>query len=122
MDSLVKNKLMTKPMVLPQQPVEVVLQSNKEGTDIRGVTVRDARKKNKDFDIEDLRERLKQTKLSKVKISRPAIEEDVAQITSAPKPIGPVQKKVRKLTTKKLTIVEDDEDFEKIKKKGWLRN
>lgn len=117
MDSLVKNKLMTKPMVLPQQPVEVVLQSNKDGTDIRGVTVRDARKKNKDFDIEDLRERLKQTKLSKVKISRPAIEEDVAQITSAPKPVGPVQKKVRKLTTKKLTIVEDDEDFEKIKKK-----
>ena len=54
MDSLVKNKLMTKPMVLPQQPVEVVLQSNKEGTDIRGVTVRDARKKNKDFDTADL--------------------------------------------------------------------
>ena len=45
MDSLVKNKLMTKPMVLPHQPVEVVLKSPKEGMDIKGVTVRDARKK-----------------------------------------------------------------------------
>ena len=35
MDTLVKNKLMTKPMVLPHQPVEVVLKSPKEGMDIK---------------------------------------------------------------------------------------
>lgn len=117
MDSLVKNKLMTKPMVSPHQPVEVVLKSPKEGTDIKGVTVRDARKKNRDYDIQDLTDRLKQTKLAKVKISRPAIEEEVSMTFETTQPIAPVQKKIRKLTKKKLVIVEDDEDIPKITKR-----
>ena len=117
MDTLVKNKLMTKPMVLPHQPVEVVLKSPKEGMDIKGVTVRDARKKNKDYDIHDLRERLKQAKIARVKVSTPAIEEEVSMASEMPRPIAPVQKKVRKLSKRKLVIVEDDEDFDKIVKK-----
>ncbi len=116
MDTLVKNKLMTKPMVLPHQPVEVVLKSPKEGMDIKGVTVRDARKKNKDYDIYDLRERLKQAKIARVKVSRPAIEEEVSMTSEMPTPIAPVQKKVRKLSKRKLVIVEDNEDFETIRK------
>ena len=62
MDSLVKNKLMTKPLVSTYQPIEVVLKNPKEGTNIKGVTVRDSRKKYKDFDIQDLKERLKENK------------------------------------------------------------
>ena len=117
MDSLVKNKLMTKPLVTPHQPVEIVLKTPKEGTDIRGVTVRDARKKNRDYDIDDLTTRLKQTRLAKVKVSRPAIEEEVSLTTEQRAPVVPSPKKIRKLTKKKLVIVEDDEDFEKIKKR-----
>ena len=116
MDSLVKNKLMTKPLVSTYQPIEVVLKTPKEGMDIKGVTVRDARKKNRDFDIQDLKERLKQNKIARVQISRPAIEEEVSMTSESTKPIGPIQKKVRKLNKKKLVIVEDDEDFERIKK------
>ena len=118
MDSLVKNKLMTKPLVSTYEPIEVVLKTPKEGTDIKGVTVRDARKKNRDFDIQDLKERLKQNKIARVQISRPAIEEEVSMTSEFTKPIGPIQKKVRKLNMKKkLLLVEDDEDYERIKKK-----
>ena len=117
MDSLVKNKLMTKPLVSTYQPIEVVLKNSKEGTNIKGVTVRDSRKKYKDFDIQDLKERLKENKIARVQVRRPAIEEEVSMTSEFPKPIGPVQKKVRKLNRRKLVIVEDEEHFDTIRNK-----
>ena len=113
MDNLVKSKLMVKPIVAPMKPVEVFLRGATEGepVNIQGVTIRDTRKKNKDYDIADLRERMKQSHLSKVLVKRPAME---PEMTATMEPLLPAPpKKAKKLTKKKLVIIEDDADMER---------
>ena len=73
MDNLVKNRLMTKPMVAPLEPVEVIIQAPSGNVDIKGIEIRDVRTKNANYDIAALREKLIQAKLGKVSVKQPLL-------------------------------------------------
>lgn len=112
MDNLVKTRLMTKPMVTPLEPVQVVIQG--QPGNIKGVELRDVRRKNADYDINDLVERLKAVQLIKVSVKHPMKETEIKTLTSKqpllpPSPAEP-PKKIRRLVKKKLVIIDDDKE------------
>ena len=108
MDSLVKDKLKMKPIVTSHKPIEVRIRV--DAPVIKGVTIRDVRESSKPYDMTELKERLKESKLSHVtmKITSAApIETPLSLVPQAP----PAKKYAKKITKKKLVIIaEDDEE------------
>ena len=109
MDSLVKDKLKMKPIVTSHKPIEVRIRV--DAPVIKGVTIRDVRETSKPYDMTELKERLKESKLSHVtmKITSAApIETPLSLVPQAPPP----KKHAKKITKKKLVIIaEEDEDM-----------
>ena len=108
MDSLVKDKLKMKPIVTSHKPIEVRIRV--DAPVIKGVTIRDARDTSKPYDMTELKERLKENKLSHVtmKITSVApIETPLSLVPQAP----PAKKHAKKIIKKKLVIIaEEDEE------------
>jgi hypothetical protein len=108
MDSLVKDKLKMKPIVTSHKPIEVRIRV--DAPVIKGVTIRDVRESAQPYDMTELKERLKESKLSHVtmKITSAApIETPLSLVPQAP----PAKKYAKKITKKKLVIIaEDDEE------------
>ena len=110
MDNLVKTRLMTKPMVKPMEPIEVIIHATPG--EIKGVEIKDLRKKNVDYDIDDLKERLKAAHLIKVNIKHPVKEAEIksmAPIQQAEMPDEP-PRKIKRLVKKKLLVINDDNE------------
>ena len=87
MDSLVKDKLKMKPIVTSHKPIEVRIRV--DAPVIKGVTIRDVRETSKPYDMTELKERLKESKLSHVtmKITSAApIETPLSLVPQAPPP------------------------------------
>jgi hypothetical protein len=108
MDSLVKDKLKMKPIVTSHKPIEVRIRI--DAPVIKGVTIRDVRDSAQPYDMTELKERLKESKLSHVtmKITSVApIETPLSLVPQAP----PAKKYAKKIIKKKLVIIaEDDEE------------
>ena len=108
MDSLVKDKLKMKPIVTSHKPIEVRIRV--DAPVIKGVTIRDVRDSAQPYDMTELKERLKESKLSHVtmKITSAApIETPLSLVPQAPPP----KKYAKKITKKKLVIIaEEDEE------------
>jgi len=108
MDSLVKDKLKMKPIVTSHKPIEVRIRV--DAPVIKGVTIRDVREGAQPYDMTELKERLKESKLSHVtmKITSAApIETPLSLVPQAPPP----KKHAKKIIKKKLVIIaEDDEE------------
>ena len=108
MDSLVKDKLKMKPIVTSHKPIEVRIRV--DAPVIKGVTIRDVRESSQPYDMTELKERLKESKLSHVtmKITSAApIETPLSLVPQAPPP----KKHAKKIIKKKLVIIaEDDEE------------
>ena len=99
MDSLVKDKLKMKPIVTSHKPIEVRIRV--DAPVIKGVTIRDVRESSKPYDMAELKERLKESKLSHVtmKITSAApIETPLSLVPQAPPP----KKHAKKIIKKKL--------------------
>ena len=108
MDSLVKDKLKMKPIVTSHKPIEVRIRV--DAPVIKGVTIRDVRESAQPYDMAELKERLKESKLSHVSMkitSAAPIETPLSLVPQAP----PAKKHAKKITKKKLVIIaEDDEE------------
>jgi hypothetical protein len=108
MDSLVKDKLKMKPIVTSHKPIEVRIRV--DAPVIKGVTIRDVRESSQPYDMTELKERLKESKLSRVtmKITSAApIETPLSLVPQAPPP----KKHAKKIIKKKLVIIaEEDEE------------
>ena len=108
MDSLVKDKLKMKPIVTSHKPIEVRIRVDAPA--IKGVTIRDVRDSIQPYDMTELKERLKESKLSHVtmKITSAApIETPLSLVPQAPPP----KKRAKKIIKKKLVIIaEEDEE------------
>lgn len=108
MDSLVKDKLKMKPIVTSHKPIEVRIRV--DAPVIKGVTIRDVRESVQPYDMTELKERLKESKLSHVtmKITSAApIETPLSLVPQAP----PAKKHAKKIIKKKLLIIaEEDEE------------
>ena len=108
MDSLVKDKLKMKPIVTSHKPIEVRIRV--DAPVIKGVTIRDVRESAQPYDMTELKERLKESKLSHVtmKITSAApIETPLSLVPQAP----PAKKHAKKIIKKKLVIIaEEDEE------------
>ncbi len=97
MDSLVKDKLKMKPIVTSHKPIEVRIRV--DAPVIKGVTIRDVRESAQPYDMTELKERLKESKLSHVtmKITSAApIETPLSLVPQAP----PAKKHAKKITKK----------------------
>jgi hypothetical protein len=108
MDSLVKDKLKMKPMVTSHKPVEVRIRIDAPVA-IKGVTMRDVRDSTQPFDMTELKERLKESKLSRVTMKIPStapIETPLSLVPQAPQP----KKRAKKILKKPLLIIDEDED------------
>ena len=84
MENLVKNQLMNKPIVKPMEPVEVFFRPSmkkpivdtedpdyqEEEENYEPITFQDKRRKNKDYNLEELQTRLRDARLFKVKEQR----------------------------------------------------
>ena len=107
MDSLVKDKLKMKPIVTSHKPIEVRIRV--DAPVIKGVTIRDVRESSKPYDMTELKERLKESKLSHVtmKITSVApIETPLSLVPQAPPP----KKHAKKIIKKKLVIIAEEDD------------
>jgi hypothetical protein len=108
MDSLVKDKLKMKPIVTSHKPIEVRIRV--DAPVIKGVTIRDVRDSAQPYDMTELKERLKESKLSHVTMnitSAAPIETPLSLVPQAP----PAKKHAKKIIKKKLVIIaEDDEE------------
>jgi len=108
MDSLVKDKLKMKPIVTSHKPIEVRIRV--DAPVIKGVTIRDVRESSKPYDMAELKERLKESKLSHVSMkitSAAPIETPLSLVPQAP----PAKKHAKKIIKKKLVIIaEEDEE------------
>jgi hypothetical protein len=107
MDSLVKDKLKMKPIVTSHKPIEVRIRV--DAPVIKGVTIRDVRETSQPYDMTELKERLKESKLSHVtmKITSAApIETPLSLVPQAP----PAKKHAKKIIKKKLVIIAEDEE------------
>lgn len=116
MDNLVKNRLMTKPMVAPLEPVEVIIQAPSGNVDIKGIEIRDVRTKNANYDIAALREKLIQAKLGKVSVKQPLLKSDMRPLDA---PLLPArgEKKVKRRVNAKFRIVDDQDDDDETKER-----
>ena len=125
MENLVKNQLMNKPIVKPMEPVEVFFRPSlkkpvvdnsdpdfqEEEEDYQPVTFQDKRRQNKDYNLEELQTRLRDARLFKVKEQRkPEERKSQAPVLSLPPSDKPPVKRAKKLSMKKLVLVEDDDD------------
>jgi len=106
MDSLVKDKLKMKPIVTSHKPIEVRIRVDTPV--IKGVTIRDVRETSKPYDMTELKERLKESKLSHVtmKITSAAPIETPLSLV----PQAPPKKHAKKIIKKKLVIIAEDDD------------
>ena len=94
MDSLVKDKLKMKPRVTSHKPIEVRIRIDAP-VEIKGVTIRDLRNTSQPFDMTELKERLKESKLSHVTMKIPSaapIETPLSLVPQAP----PTKKRAKK--------------------------
>ena len=115
MDSLVKDKLKMKPIVTSHKPIEVRIRV--DAPVIKGVTIRDARDTSKPYDMTELKERLKENKLSHVtmKITSAApIETPLSLVPQAPPP----KKRAKKISKKQLLIIEEDDEEARVTEKA----
>jgi hypothetical protein len=115
MDSLVKDKLKMKPIVTSHKPIEVRIRV--DAPIIKGVTIRDARETSKPYDMTELKERLKENKLSHVtmKITSAApIETPLSLVPQAPPP----KKRAKKISKKQLLIIEEDDEEARVTEKA----
>lgn len=104
---------MTKPIVNPLEPVEVFFQHREGRDNERGqeITFRDKRKKNKDYDLIELQTRLRDAKLFKVREKHKTGDiSSQAPIPLLPPSTSQPTKRAKKISTKKLVIMEDNSD------------
>ena len=109
MDSLVKDKLKMKPRVTSHKPVEVKIRIDAP-VEIKGVTIRDARNTSQPFDMTELKERLKESKLSHVTMKIPSASPIETPLSLVPQAPPTKQQRAKKISKKKLLIIEEDED------------
>jgi hypothetical protein len=107
MDSLVKDKLKMKPIVAPHKPIEVIIRADMPV--LKGVTIRDMRESNQTYDINELKERLKESKLTRVTMKMPSVAPIETPLSLVPQPPPPPKKRAVKVSKKKLVIIEEDE-------------
>ena len=108
MDSLVKDKLKMKPIVTSHKPIEVRIRV--DAPVIKGVTIRDVRETSKPYDMTELKERLKESKLSHVtmKITSAApIETPLSLVPQAPPAKKHAKKIIKKNKKKVKTIIKN---------------
>jgi hypothetical protein len=107
----IKEKLKLKPIVKSAEPVEVIIPvaSKKQDVKIHNITFIDERKKNKDFDINELSQQLESRKLNKV-VTKDTVKLSEPQVAPPTEKKAPATKKVKKIAKPALTIIEEEDD------------
>jgi len=110
MDTLVKDKLKMKPRLSSHKPVEVKIRIDAPVA-IKGITIRDVRDTSQSFDMNKLKERLQESKLSHVTMKIPSaapIETPLSLVPQGP-PVAQPKKRAKKISKKQLLIIDEDE-------------
>ncbi len=108
-----KDKLKLKPMLQEREKVQIVIPVAKKQERVKvNVEIKDER--NKEFDRDELKRKLMETKISRVVVKQPKVEEP-PQMDTGFKEVKEeeVVKKVKKIKNKPLLIIEEDEEEKK---------